>query len=161
MHPVFLVGSALFELQPKSKKMAYNYSRMLRQPFDEVVVCVLQNLHDHGFNLVNAIDVKEDLKAELKVNFRNYKILTTCHTLLSYKAISLEPHVGVLLPCNVVVQEHENGEVEISALNPLEMLDKNMVTPSLELVALEISNHLRTAIDSLRKKKENFSFAYN
>jgi uncharacterized protein (DUF302 family) len=141
--------------------MAYNYSKKLRRPFDEVVRKITENLLEHGFTIINVMDFKKSLKSSLKVDFRNYTILSTCHTLLSYKAISLEPHSGVLLPCNIVVQEHENGEVEVSALNPLETLDQNMVTPSLEIVAIEISNHLRTAIDSLRVKTESFSFSYN
>ncbi len=141
--------------------MAYNYSRNLKLPFTEVVSRVRENLEDQGFNIINTIDLKKNLRSELKIEFRNYQILTTCHTLLSYKAISLEPHIGELLPCNVVIQEHENGTVEVSATNPLETLDKNMITPSLEVVAMELSLHLRTAIDSLQIRKEvPFSFAY-
>lgn len=140
--------------------MAHNYSRNLNLPFEKVVSLVRQNLEDQGFNIINTIDLKRDLKQNLKVDFRNYQILSACHTLLSYKAISLEPHVGELLPCNVVIQEHENGTVEVSAINPLETLDKNMITTSLELVALELSQHLRTALDSLQTRKEDFSFSY-
>lgn len=141
--------------------MAHNYSRNLTLPFTEVVSRVRENLEEQGFNIVNTIDLKKNLKDELEVDFRNYRILTACHTLLSYKAISLEPHIGELLPCNVVVQEHENGTVEVSAINPLETLDKNMITSSLEMVAMELSSHLRTAIDSLRsRKQESFSFSH-
>ena len=60
-----------------------------------------------------------------------------------------------------MIQEHENGTVEISAMNPMERLDQNMVTSSLESVASEISKRLRTAIDTLHAKKKTFSFAYN
>lgn len=140
--------------------MAHHYCKNLRLPFEEVVERVLDNLHAQGFNVVHTIDMKEDLRENLHVPFRSYKILTACHTLLSYKAMSLEPHIGVLLPCNVVVQEHENGTIEVSAVNPLEALDANMVTPSLEFVATQISHHLRTAIDSLRQRRETFSFSY-
>lgn len=140
--------------------MALNYSRNLRLPFDEVVDMVLDNLHAQGFNVVNNIDIKHDLRQNLHVPFRNYKILTACHTLLSYKAISLEPHIGTLLPCNVVIQERENGTVEVSAVNLLESLDKNMATTSLEEVAAEISERLRTAVDSLAISTERFSFSY-
>jgi uncharacterized protein (DUF302 family) len=141
--------------------MAYNYSKNLRLPFEEVVVKLRENLVEQGFAMISTMDMRQNLKTKLGVNFRNYRILSTCHPLLSYKAISLEPHIGVLLPCNIVVQEHENGEVEVSALNPLETIDQNMITPSLEFVALEISDHLRTAIDSLRKKNQELSFSYN
>src|SRR5690606_41811893 len=100
--------------------MAHNYTRKLNLPFDKVVSLVRLNLEDQGFNIINTIDLKRNLKRNLRVDFRNYQILTACHTLLSYKAISLEPHIGELLPCNVVVQEHENGTVEVSAINSLE-----------------------------------------
>jgi uncharacterized protein (DUF302 family) len=141
--------------------MAYNYSRSLTLPFPQVVSRVRENLEDQGFSIINTIDLKRNLRDELKIEFRNYQILTTCHTLLSYKAISLEPHIGELLPCNVVIQEHENGTVEVSAMNPLETLDKNMITASLEQVAIELSNHLRTAIDALHtREKVPFSFSY-
>ncbi len=140
--------------------MAHNYTRNLNLPFEKVVSLVRHSLEDQGFNIINAIDLKRNLKRNLKVEFRNYQILTACHIVLSYKAISLEPHIGELLPCNVVVQEHENGTVEVSAMNPLETLDKNMITTSLELVALELSHHLRTALDSLQSRKEEFSFSY-
>jgi uncharacterized protein (DUF302 family) len=140
--------------------MSYNYSSKLRLPFDEVVTLVKENLEIQGFNIVNTIDLKKTLKASLRVDFRNYQILTACHSLLCYKAISLEPHIGELLPCNIVIQEHENGLIEVTASNPLETLDPNMVTTPLEEVALELSNHLRTAIDALRTKKHAFSFSY-
>jgi uncharacterized protein (DUF302 family) len=140
--------------------MALNYCRNLRLPFDEVVELVLDNLHVQGFNVVHDIDMKDDLRQNLHVPFRNYKILTACHTLLSYKAISLEPHIGTLLPCNVLIQERENGTVEVTAVNLLESLDKNMATTSLEDVATEISDRLRTAVDSLAVRTERFSFSY-
>jgi Uncharacterized conserved protein len=142
--------------------MAHNYSRSLRLPFKQVLMRVRENLEDQGFTVINTIDLKTNLKDELEIEFRNYHILTTCHPLLSYKAVSLEPHIGELLPCNIVVQEHENGTIEVSAINPLETLDKNMSTAPLELVANELSNRLRTAIDSLdsEKKAAPFSFSY-
>lgn len=141
--------------------MAHNYSKSLRLPFKEVVGKLQENLAQEGFDMISIMDIKQNTKNKLGVNFRNYKIMTACHSLLCYKAISLESHIGVLLPCNVVIQEHENGEVEISALNPLETIDPNMVTPSLEIVAMEMSTHLRTAIDALRLKRSEFSFSYN
>jgi uncharacterized protein (DUF302 family) len=141
--------------------MAYNYSKNLRRPFAEVVMKVRENLQHEGFNIINTVDMKQQLRLRLDVVFRNYVIISACHTMLSYRAISLEPHVGVLLPCNIVVQEHENGEVEVSAVNPLESLDQNMVTPSLELIAFNMSNHLRAALDDLRSLKERPSLAYS
>lgn len=141
--------------------MTYQYSKNLKLPFEDVMVRVKDTLQQQGFSMVTTMDVKDSMNAELGVKFRNYCILTACNPGLSYKAISLEPHIGILLPCNIVVQEHENGQTEISAINPMEALDQNMITPSLEMLAAEISARLRTAIDAIQSKKQTFSFAYN
>jgi uncharacterized protein (DUF302 family) len=141
--------------------MTYQYSKNLRIPFEDVIVKVKDTLQQQGFSMVTTMDVKDHMSSELGVKFRNYKILTACNPELSYKAISLEPHIGILLPCNIVVQEHENGQTEVSAINPMEALDQNMITPSLETLAAEISTRLRTAIDTIQSKKTTFSFSYN
>jgi uncharacterized protein (DUF302 family) len=146
---------------PNNTTMAYQYSKNLRLPFEEVLIKMEDMLQQQGFSMLSSLDVKDHMSRELGVRFRNYVIISACVPELSYRAISLEPHVGILLPCNIVVQQHENGVTEISAINPMEALDQNMVTASLEIIASEISNRLRTAIDSLQTKKVAFSFAYN
>jgi uncharacterized protein (DUF302 family) len=103
--------------------MAY-YSRKLKMPFQEVINRVTQNLQLQGFGVITTIDVQDTFQKKLNINFRNYRILGACNPQFAYKAISLESHMGIMLPCNIVVQEHENGEVEVSAINPLENLDK-------------------------------------
>ena len=141
--------------------MNYQYCKNLKLPFEEVVAKVTDTLQKQGFSMVTMMDVKDHMGTELGIRFRNYRILTACNPELSYKAISLEPHIGIILPCNIVVQEHENGQTEVSAVNPMEALDKNMITPSLEVLATEISARLRTAIDTIQSKKSAFSFSYN
>lgn len=141
--------------------MTYQYSRTLRLPFEDVLEKVQETLLQQGFSMVTVIDVGTRMNVELGVKFRNYKILSACHPGLSYKAISLERHIGILLPCNIVVQEHENGQTEVSAINPMETLDQNMITSSLEALATEISARLRTAIDTIEVKSSAFSFSYD
>ncbi len=126
--------------------MAY-YSRKLKMPFQDVLDKITQNLEHQGFGVVTTIDVRDTFKKKLNVGFRNYKILGACNPLFAYKAISLESHMGVMLPCNIVVQEHENGEVEVSAINPLENLDKSLDTTQLVGLATEIGVRLRAAVD--------------
>ncbi len=140
--------------------MTYQYSRTVKLPFEEVMSKVREALNEHGFSMITTIDVHDHMGSELGVDFRNYSILSACIPELSYRAISLEPHIGILLPCTIVVQEHENRQTEVSAMNPMESLDKNMITPSLETLATEISTRLRTAIDTIETKKESFSFAW-
>ena len=141
--------------------MTYQYSKNLRLPFEEVIGKVKETLQQQGFTMVTTMDVRDQMGSELGISFRNYQILTACNPALAYKAISLERHIGILLPCNIVVQDQENGQTEVSAINPMEALDQNMVTPSLELLAVEISARLRTAIDTIQARKNAFSFSYN
>jgi uncharacterized protein (DUF302 family) len=141
--------------------MTYQYSKNLRLPFEEVVVKLTNTLHQEGFSMVSTMDVRDRMETEFGIRFRNYKILSVCNPEVSYKAISLEPHIGILLPCNIVIQEHENGQIEVSAVNPMETLDQNMTTPSLELLAADISTRLRAALDTIETKKKTFSFSYN
>jgi uncharacterized protein (DUF302 family) len=129
--------------------MAY-YSRKVDLPFDEVVVNVKRNLQQHGFGIITTIDLQDTFKSKLNVNFRKYLILGACNPEFAYKAISLESHMGVMLPCNIVVQQHENGEVEVSAVNPLDHLDPAMNTTGLVDLAGEIRDHLQSSIDELQ-----------
>jgi uncharacterized protein (DUF302 family) len=126
-----------------------HYSCKLRIPFQQVLNKVTENLQQQGFGIITTIDVQETFKQKLNVNFRNYKILGACNPQFAYKAISLESHMGVMLPCNVVVQEHENGEVEVTAVNPLENMDNGSHTTQLVELATEVGNKLRLAIDDL------------
>lgn len=133
--------------------MAYFYSRKLRLPFDDVIGKITQTLKHQGFGIITTIDVKDTLKQKLDLNFRNYKIFGACNPEYAYKAISLESHIGVLLPCNIVVQEHENGEVEVSAINPMETIDKLSDTTELTQIATEITGRIRAALDELHHEQ--------
>lgn len=129
------------------------YSRKIKIPFEEAVQKITQNLQQQGFGIITSIDLKETLKQKLNVDFRKYKILGACNPEFAYRAVSLESHIGLLLPCNILVQEHENKEVEISALSPLELLDAATTTDQLAELAHQVSNRLRTAVDDLHRDK--------
>jgi len=131
--------------------MAY-YSRTLKMPFQEVLDKITQNLAHQGFGVVTTIDVRDTFKKKLNVSFRNYKILGACNPVYAYKALSLESHMGVILPCNIVVQEHENGDVEVLAINPLENLDKTFDKTPLMDLAREIGVRLRAAVDYVYRR---------
>ena len=128
--------------------MSY-YSRKLNLPFQDVMAKVTENLHKQGFGIITRIDVKETFNQKLNVKFRNYNILGACNPQFAFQAISLESHMGVLLPCNIVVQEHENGDVEVSAINPLAHLDPALYTQQLHDLGREVGKRLRDAIDGL------------
>jgi uncharacterized protein (DUF302 family) len=127
------------------------YSRKLTLPFQDVLERVTKNLQQQGFGTITVLDVRDTFKQKLSIDFRNYKILSACNPQFAYKAISLESHLGIMMPCNVVVQEHENGEVEVTVVNPLESLDKGIRTALLNDLAAEVDNRLRAAIDNLHR----------
>jgi uncharacterized protein (DUF302 family) len=128
------------------------YSRKIKMPFQEVLEKVTQNLRSQGFAVVTSIDIQETFKTKLNIAFRNYKILGACNPQLAYNAISLESHLGMMLPCNVVIQEHENGEVEVSAVNPLEGSVDFFDTTQVTNLAVEIGIRLRAAIDFIQRE---------
>jgi uncharacterized protein (DUF302 family) len=129
--------------------MLYHYSKKLRIPFDVAIDKISESLREQGFGVLTSIDVKETLKKKLDVDFRNYRILGACNPKFAHRALSLEPHIGVMLPCNVVVQDAGDGVVEISAINPMETMDKTVGTQALKEIATEVSERLRNAIDSI------------
>jgi uncharacterized protein (DUF302 family) len=132
-----------------------HYSRKLNIPFNEVLSKITETLQQQGFGIITTIDIKDTLKQKLNVDFRNYKILGACNPNFAFKAISLESHIGLMLPCNIVVQQHENGEVEVSAVNPLETIDSAFGSSNLKDIATEVSNRLRTAVDDLQREVSN------
>ncbi|MCB1520121.1 MAG: DUF302 domain-containing protein [Hyphomicrobiaceae bacterium] len=98
--------------------MTYYIAKTVTKSYDEALAAVTEALKAEGFGVLTEIDVKETLKKKLDVDFQKYKILGACNPPLALKALTAENQVGVLLPCNVVVQEHADGRVEVSAMDP-------------------------------------------
>jgi uncharacterized protein (DUF302 family) len=122
--------------------------------FDTVVSGLADTLAMEGFDVIASVNLKETFKSRLNQSFRNFQLLTVCNPEIAFKAISLDSHAGLMLPCHIVVQERENGTIEISAINPMELLEENMITSSLEELSVEGSEHLRNAIDRLQITNE-------
>lgn len=131
-------------------------TRKTAGPFQQTLNKVISSLREKGFEGIHVVDMQDALFEKLHIRFRNYRILAMFHPELAYKAISMESHLGAMLQCNVVVQEHENGEIEITAVNPLEVVDRSYVTLSLEQVASEMSNLLREAIDDVHRDSPEY-----
>ena len=129
--------------------MEYYISTNLKKSFDESIELVTEKLKDQGFGILTEIDVKATMKKKLDVDFYNYKILGTCNPPFAHKALQAEDKIGVMLPCNVIVQEKEKGTVEVSAVNPIASMQA-VENPALSDIAGEVTNRLKKVIDSLK-----------
>ena len=128
--------------------MSYHFSKKLDVPFDQAVSRVTEALKTEGFGLLTDIDVSATLKAKLGENFRPYRILGACNPQLAYRALTLEDKIGTMLPCNVIVQQHQGGGVEVSAVDPVASMQA-IDNPALADVANEVRARLKRLIDGL------------
>ena len=99
--------------------MKYYFNKTIKGTFEEVIDKVTKGLKDEGFGILTEIDVKETLKKKLDVNFKKYRILGACNPPYAHKALQAEDKIGTMLPCNVIVQEIEEGVIEVAAVNPM------------------------------------------
>lgn len=128
--------------------MSYHLSCKLAMPFDQAVTHVTEALKAEGFGVLTEIDIKETLKKKLDVDVGRYHILGACNPPLAYKALQAEPHIGLMLPCNVIVRETDGGGVEVSAVDPVASMQA-VENPALGEIAGDVRDKLRTVIDSL------------
>jgi uncharacterized protein (DUF302 family) len=128
--------------------MTYHTSKTVGLPFEEAVIKVTDELKKEGFGILTEIDVKETLKKKLDVDFRKYRILGACNPPLAYKALQTEENIGVMLPCNVIVQEKDDGTVRVSAINPMVAM-RSVGNENLNEVASLVSEKLGRVIDNI------------
>ena len=128
--------------------MKYYFSKTLDIPFDEAVTKITDELKREGFGILTDIDVQKTLKSKLDVDFRKYRILGACNPPFAYKALLAEDKIGTMLPCNVIVQETEDGKVEIAAIDPIASMQA-IDNPSLEEIAAQVRDKLKKVVDSM------------
>jgi len=128
--------------------MAYYFSKTLSTSFDDAVEKVTAALFAEGFGVISEVDLHEKIKYKLGVDFKRYRILGACNPAYSYRALQAEDKVGVMLPCNVLVIEQGDNEIEIAAVNPSDamMAVHNDVVAE---VAVKVGEHLQKALDRL------------
>ena len=131
------------------KKLSYGFEQRLGgSTFERAVERVTAALKEEGFGILTTIDVKETFKKKLGVDFRRYVILGACNPVLAHKALTAEPTLGLLLPCNVVVQELAEGGFTVASQDPKAMF-KVVDNPGLTEVAEEADLRLRRVMKSL------------
>lgn len=131
-----------------SDQSKYSFGGETELGFDEAVAKVTDALKEEGFGVLTEIDAQKVLKEKLDLDRKPYKILGACNPHYAHRAIELEPQLGTLLPCNVLVYEADDGGVVVSAMNPVSAL--SMVdNPQMEEIAEEVSKRIRSALESL------------
>lgn len=128
--------------------MEYYFNTTIKDSFGSVIEKVTDALKDEGFGVLTDIDIKSTLKKKMDVDFRQYRILGACNPPYAYKALQAEDKVGTMLPCNVIVQELDNGLIEVAAVNPLASMQA-IDNPNLEQIAREITEKLKNIISKI------------
>lgn len=128
--------------------MSYAFSKTVDDSFDDAVERVTERLAEEGFGVLTTIDVSSTLKKKLDVDFQRYTILGACNPKYAYKALQAEDKIGVMLPCNVIVQQKDGEKVEVSAVDPLASMQA-VDNPSLGEIATEVKQKLQSVIEGL------------
>ena len=128
--------------------MSFYHSKTVTDPFETVVEKVTGALKGEGFGVLTNIDLAGKLKEKINVDFRRYTILGACNPPLAYKALQAEDKIGVMLPCNVIIQQKSATEVEISTIDP-ETTMSAIGNQALLPVAGEVSEKLKRVIEKI------------
>lgn len=128
--------------------MSYYFNCKLNTSMNEARELVVSALAQEGFGVLTEIDVQETLKKKMGVEWPGYRILGACNPKFAYKALQAEPHIGTMLPCNVILRQLGDDMVEVSAVDPLVSM-QGVNNPDLGAVATQVRDKLRQVIESL------------
>lgn len=129
--------------------MAYHFSTIYDGSFDEALTAARSALQERGFGVLSEIDVSATLKNKIGVDIPPYRILGACNPRLAHRALGSEPRIGLMLPCNVVVRRTEDGETEISAVDPVASM-MAVDNPALGETAHEVRSLMQEVVSALR-----------
>ena len=126
----------------------YGFGKIVSMDFETAISTVTQALQTEGFGVLTDIDVAATMKKKLDEDMRPYRILGACNPSLAYQAITSEPSIGLLLPCNVVVRQEENGVVHVEFMDPGAVL--NLVdNPAVEKLSSDVKSRLERVLAAL------------
>ncbi|MBT5953350.1 DUF302 domain-containing protein [bacterium] len=128
--------------------MTYTFSKTTSMDFNSAVEKVKEELKKEGFGVLTQIDVKDTLKKKIDVDFKKYLILGACNPQLAYQALQKEEKIGVMLPCNVVIFETDEGDVEINAVDPIASMQA-IQNPNLEPIAKQVQEKLKLVVSRI------------
>ncbi len=128
--------------------MSYYFSKIVDDSFDDAIERVTKHLADAGFGVLTTIDVSATLKKKIDVDFQRYTILGACNPGFAYKALQAEDKIGVMLPCNVIVQETSDGKVEVAAVDPMASM-MAIQNEALGGIATQVQGMLKDVIEGL------------
>ncbi len=128
--------------------MSYYFSTTVDDSFDDAIERVTRVLGENGFGVLTTIDVSGTLKKKIDADMPAYTILGACAPAYAYKALQAENKIGTMLPCNVIVQQKDDGKVEVAAVDPIASMQA-IDNPALGEIASEVQGKLKTVIESL------------
>jgi len=128
--------------------MAYYFNKIVELSFNEVIEKTKEELKKEGFGVLTEIDVDGTLKKKINVDFRKYRILGACNPQYAYKALTTEDKIGTMLPCNVIVQEKDDGKVEIAAIDPISSMQA-VENENLREIAQIIQAKLKQVVENI------------
>lgn len=130
--------------------MEYYFSTTLKNTsFKNAKEKVIEELKKEGFGVLTNINVQETLKKKIDVDFRPYEILGACNPHFAHKALLLEGKIGIMLPCNVIIEENDDGSITVSAVDPMASMAA-VHNDNLGEIAVEVQQKLKRVIDNLK-----------
>lgn len=143
-------NAALSDMRETMHELPYGFGRLLDEThFETAVATAITALEAQGFSIAAQIDLQETLRTRLQIDFRRYVILAVCDVALAESALEIDPHIGLLLPSNVVVQEGAGSGLYV-AVETSQQLFQFTHHPRLKSIALETERRLRLAVDGMR-----------
>lgn len=128
--------------------MSYHFSKTMNMSFDDAVASTKEALKRHNFGVITQIDMQDIFRKRLSVDFRPYLILGVCNPQLTYRALRADDKIGTMLPCNIVLQQQEEGRVEISAVDPVASMQA-ITNVEVSQVAQDVRSLLQRVVEEV------------